>query len=273
MMATIAHAVTESGQSPIQSALRLHNRLFFVYMALILLVAAFTYLVWQSGNKLQGAVQSDALARIEEAKSVAAKADEHAKALEKDNWTLRSQVATLETNAANASKDLAGLQKAAADAKAAQQKVEIDLARQQERTATAEKNLLELQERVKLRRLSAEQRKKLIDFLHTPDAAAIPNGPITVSRLFMDETGAPFAGEIKEAFDAAGWPNGPVGKDTVPNGPMPIGIVVMFHSAESVPKHAGVIQHALIAAGLEPALGENPNIPEGVVEILVGIKP
>lgn len=73
--------------------------------------------------------------------------------------TLRGQVATLETNAANANKDLAGLQKAASDAKAAQQKVEIDLEKQKERTATAEKNLLELQERIKDRHLSAENRK------------------------------------------------------------------------------------------------------------------
>jgi hypothetical protein len=46
---------------------------------------------------------------------------------------------------------------AAADAKAAQQRVETDLAKQQERAATAEKDLLELKERIKPRRLTDKQ--------------------------------------------------------------------------------------------------------------------
>ncbi len=100
----------------------------------------------------------------------------HIAELDYANLTLRGQVATLETNAANANKDLAGLQKAASDAKAAQQKVEIDLEKQKERTATAEKNLLELQERIKDRHLSAENRKKLVALLK-----AGPTGEITIS--------------------------------------------------------------------------------------------
>jgi hypothetical protein len=64
---------------------------------------------------------------------------EHIAELDHANLTLRGQVATLETNAANASKDLAGLQKTALDAKAAQQRVETELAIQKERTANAEK--------------------------------------------------------------------------------------------------------------------------------------
>src|ERR1700687_6159644 len=57
---------------------------------------------------------------------------------------LRSQVATLEIAAGNTAKNLLVLQKAADDAKATQQRVETDLAKQQERAAKAERNLLEL---------------------------------------------------------------------------------------------------------------------------------
>jgi hypothetical protein len=37
--------------------------------------------------------------------------------------------------------------------------------------------------------------------------------------------------------------------------------VLVFHSTKAIPAHAGLFQHALIAAGLEPTLGENPNVP------------
>lgn len=75
---------------------------------------------------------------------------EHIADLDHANLTLRGQVATLETNAANANRDLAGLQKAASDAKATQQRVEIELAKQRERAANAEQALLELREKLNL---------------------------------------------------------------------------------------------------------------------------
>jgi hypothetical protein len=86
---------------------------------------------------------------------------EHIADLDHANLTLRGQVATLEMNAANANKDLAGLQKAASDAKAAQQKVETELAKQQERAANAERALLKLQEHNKPRHLAAEQQQNV----------------------------------------------------------------------------------------------------------------
>src|ERR1700688_748182 len=48
-------------------------------------------------------------------------------------------------------------EKSASEAKAAQQRVETNLAKQQERAATAEKDLLELKERIKPRRLTDKQ--------------------------------------------------------------------------------------------------------------------
>jgi hypothetical protein len=160
-----------------------------------------------------------------------------------------------------------GLEKDTADAKG-------EMAIQQTRAANAEASLLELQERVKLRHLAPERRKKLIDFLQTPTALAVPKGQIRVQRLIFDETAQPFALEIKEAFAEGGWPSDDIGRDTIPpGGKIPVGIVLIFHDAQHLPAHAGLIQHALLAGGLEPTLGENPNVPEGMVEIMVGIKP
>jgi hypothetical protein len=191
-------------------------------------------------------------ARIEENKGETAKANERAQKLEHANLTLRGEL-NRQTG------EIAVLQKAAADAKTAQ--------------AKAEKDLLELQERVKLRHLSAEQRKKLIDFLRAAAVAGAPKGPIQVSRQLLDETAQPFAEEIKEAFGSAGWTSNEVGRQFGGGGPTPVGLIIMIHSDTAIPAHAGVIQRALITAGLEPTLGQNPNVPEGMVEILIGVKP
>jgi hypothetical protein len=148
------------------------------------------------------------------------------------------------------------------------------LAEQQARAANAERALLELQERVRLRHLSDQQQRKLIDFLHTASAAAVPKGPIRIQRLIFDETAQPFALQIKDAFAAGGWPSDDVGRDMIPpGGTVPVGIVLIVHDSKNFPAHAGLIQHALIAADLKPKLAENPNLPEGMVEIVVGIKP
>jgi len=162
-MATVQSnlSANQSNTSPIELADRAQRRLFAAYVIILvasaLIVALLTYLVWRAGNKYQDAVRGEANARIAEAGNSAAqandsaqKANERAQKLESDNLTLRGQVATLETAAADAKKELveqqgrtASLEKDAADAKAAQQRVETTLAEQQERAADAERKLKE----------------------------------------------------------------------------------------------------------------------------------
>jgi hypothetical protein len=179
---------------------------------------------------------------------------------------LEEKAAKQQERASIAEAKLTGLEHDTAEAK-------TEMAKQQTRAAIAERSLLELRERAKIRHLSSDQRKKLIDFLATPAARAVPKGPITVNRLLMDESARPFAEELKEAFGAAGWLTGPVGQDFAGDAATPIGIVVIVHSEKSIPPHMQLMQNALIAAGFEPTLGQNLNIPEGIVEILVGVKP
>jgi hypothetical protein len=119
-----------SSEELIRASQGRHNRIFGVYVVLLALTVLGTYFVWNSGNKVQDAIQADANARIVEAGAKASTADERSKKLEGDNLTLGGQVATLQT--------------AASDAKIAQQKVEIELEQQRQKTAEAEKSLLEL---------------------------------------------------------------------------------------------------------------------------------
>ncbi len=177
-----------SVQSPaIQAATTTHKRIFFGYVMLLLITVGATYLVWRSGNRVQQAIQAEANARIEEARNDAATAKEQTQRLENDNLTLSSKVGTLQTEAANA--------------KAAQQQVEIELAKQQRRAATAERSLLQLRESLKARAISEQQREELTKLLRDG-----PKGPVEIFWIASDSDSYPLALQIEEILKASGWP-------------------------------------------------------------------
>jgi hypothetical protein len=128
MIMTTAPASNPSadlGKNAVVRASQQNRWLFIAYMVCIVGAAVLTYLLWNSGNSVQDAIVADANARIEEAKSTAAQANERAQNLEHDNLALQTE---LDTH----SGQVAGLQKEASDAKIAQQRVQVDLAKQQE---------------------------------------------------------------------------------------------------------------------------------------------
>jgi cell division protein FtsB len=120
--------------SAIDAATKRNSTLFTAYIAVLLftalVVAVFTWLTWDSGNKVQEAIRKDADARIQEAK-------QGVEQLKKDNLTLSSKLANLQDEAA----------------------------KQQERAAIAERALLELQEHNKPRLLTSDQRRQMTDHL------------------------------------------------------------------------------------------------------------
>lgn len=264
----------QSSNEVIQAAQRFHNRVFVGYVLLLLLTVFGTYWVWSSGNKVQDAVQADASARIEEAKKGAAiatqtasEANVRAGNLEHDNLILRSQVATLETDAAQAQKDVASLQKAAADAKAAQQKVEIELAKQQERAATAEKDLANLRRATEPRHFSPEQEATLIELL-----SGEPKGPVIIESLSGDEPMA-FAQQIDRILTAARWLEGRGKIDTFTiGGGGPVGAFINVRDANNVPPYATHIQQAFFTVGFQ-LIGEPAPNQQQPVKIFIGRRP
>lgn len=253
----------QSTLSPIDAAARNQTRVFVLYIVVVvigaLLTAGLTVWLWSATNRYQEAVKGDADARIEEAKAGAAKASETAKRLEHDNLVLRND---LNTEIGK----VAGLQKDAADAKAAQQKVETDLAKQQEKTANAERALLELQRRIEPRRISTEQRKRLVEMLSIG-----PKGAVTIACVLGDAEGCSFAQQIADVVNASGWPHTGVDQAVYTGNPVGFGIIV--RNAITAPPHAAVLQRAFFSVGIPLAGAERPEQPEGTVEILVGNKP
>jgi hypothetical protein len=120
--------------------------------------------------------------------------------LKVDLKTKDEKISSLDLDATKAKQDLASLQKAATDAKAAQQKVEIDLAKQREKTAGAEKALLELQASLADRNLTPPQRTSLTSLLKQwpgRDVDAIVWGGSAEVEII--------AGQILECLADAGW--------------------------------------------------------------------
>lgn len=196
---------------------------------------------------------------------MAADANERATNLEHDNLTLRGQVATLETNATNAEKGLAGLRKAAADAKAAQQRVETDLAKQQERAANAERALLAIQQHMKARRITPQQRERMLEIL-----AHMPKGRVSIAYVASDQDGQQFSNDIRETLSAAGWTIEGVAATFFPNNPVGFGVFV--RNVATAPPYSAFLIDAFTAVGIPVGFVEDAGMPQGEVRILVGLK-
>jgi hypothetical protein len=158
-------------QLPIEAVAKRNERIFALYIVVLvvtgLLVAFFTWLVWDAGNKVQDAIRDNANAKIAEAGKDAAEANERSKVLEQSNLRLQSTVA-----------------------------------QQQERAAAAEKELLQLKETLKDRVISDEQEQKLRQLL-----AGEPNGPVEVWWITSDKDSYPLALKIIDVLKKAGWTN------------------------------------------------------------------
>jgi hypothetical protein len=225
-------------------------------IAITLLVTfAFTVVVIKAGTRKDQLTGAEDLRKAEQIAN-----------LEHSNLTLRSQVATLEVSGAEARKDVAVLQKAAADAKASQQRVELDLAKQQEKTATAEHALLALQRRMEPRRISPEQRARLIEIL-----SHSPKGKVVIDCVLGDAEGQTFANDIEGVLKASGWEAGT--NQGVYSGGNPVGFGILVRNAATAPQYATILQKAFFAIGIPLAGAERPDLPEGTVQIVVGNKP
>jgi hypothetical protein len=250
--------VTQTSQAApdpaIRSAQTSQNRIFVVYVILILLGVLATIALWSSGNRLQGVIKSNADARIAEFGATAQKAIEHIEVLETDKLKLQN--------------DLAVLQAVAADAKTAQKNVEIALSKQQEKTAKAEKELADLKETVRPRKLTPKQEAALTALLRGD-----PKGPVMIDCVMGDGEGNAFATQISSILNAAGWPVEKGPNQAVYSGGDPTGFGIIVKSATTAPSFAGRLQQAFFSIGIPLAGAENSTLPEGKVQILVGHKP
>jgi hypothetical protein len=143
--------------------------------------------------------------------------------------------------------------------------VETNLEAQRERAATAERKLLELQQRVQPRRLLGSQRQRLVAALRE---SAI-KGHVHVTFPIGDGEAARFSADIQDVLRDAGWSTN---KNTA--GAMSgIGMGLRVRDVKRPPAHAGPLQRAFRSAGIEIEAESDPAAPEDMVHIFVLSKP
>lgn len=242
-------------------------------------------LLWISGNKLQDAIKRTGEARTEEAKrgaeearkqaadalrdagianEKAGNANERASKLERDNLQLRTDLENATAESRTKQAELA--------------KEQTKLASEQGKTAKAQraadeaqlalkKHLEEEIERRKPRQITLQQRARLVEIL-----SAGPKGSVDIECVLGDGEGLAFANQIDEVLKAAGWTTTGVSQGVfTPTNPAGAGILV--HSGRTAPPYAGALQHAFGSVGLPLGGLEQGQLPEGKVQILVGVKP
>jgi hypothetical protein len=210
---------------------------------------------------------------IADASKEAADANAKAKELEQNNLQLQGKIA-------EESGKVAGLQKSAADARAVQQRVETELAKQQERAANAERSLLELEERIKPRILTGDQRTILVDRLKQFD-----HGKVIISaELRAGGEGMEYADRLRDLFKyGAGWeieyPNSQV---EILNSTDVTAVGLIFFGRngtndESITPTLKAIGDAFTAAGVvfHPYMWTDPRTEDDLhhVRVVVGMKP
>lgn len=115
---------------------------------------------------------------------------------------LRTDLAMAQSGLADAQGGLAAAQEGLAAQQARAAKLELDASAQKERAANAERELLQLQERLKPRTISAETYKRLVGAL----TSSRTKGIVEVSCINGDAEGCGFASRFFAALKEGGWP-------------------------------------------------------------------
>jgi hypothetical protein len=197
---------TPGGQAAIDAATKRNGRVFAAYIVLLLvsalLIAYFTWLTWDSGNKLQDAIQGDATARIAEA--------------QKDNLTLQGQVAILQTDAATqqeraakAEASIALAEQHAAEANAKAEGFRLDIAKANDSAAQAQAQVAGATAEAAKANLELEKLKTPRTFALPPDTLSafqqFPGTEYTFSTVATDQESIDLLKQIDTALQGAGW--------------------------------------------------------------------
>lgn len=156
-----------------------------------------------------------------------------------------------------------------AEAKATQQRVEFDLAKQQERAANAEKDLLKLQAQMNPRTLTTEQITQLLSNLR-----ASPKGVVRVACVSgVSPEPCTFAKALARIFIEGGWTVTAINEDlyafTV------VGLHLAGHDDETTRLHGEILAKAIRSIGFPVKVRFDSEWIKSEPELVftVGLKP
>ena len=239
----------EATELGIESAITSNNRIFWIYVGVLVVGAILTVMLFKSGNRVQEAIKADADARLKSSEERIA-----ALTVEGDKAKERIAVLTVE-----AEKARAGITKGQADAARAIERtsmLELENAKQQlendqqrERTAKAEKDLLLMKEGLKPRHLTVEQLTSLLK-----DLSSGERGEIQIDFVSGNLEAENFALDIAKVLHATGWTVGKMGATTF-LGKTPVGVSMIVRDPETprVSSLVSAFEHIGISVPVKPS--------------------
>jgi hypothetical protein len=101
-----------------------------------------------------------------------------------------------------------------------------------------------------------------------------PDGPVAI-RFVRGATDEPagFARALADVIEEAGWTLGEADNSGPTVGEPPVGLLVRVSDRGDRPRRAAVLEDALNRAGLGARLERSPAVRDGLVELMVGIRP
>jgi hypothetical protein len=218
---------------------------------------------------LLNGISADARLRAANAESQVAEAKATAESAKVTAKGFESKIAESNARVKTAEARIASADASSNDAVARVAAAELQVAAQRERAAKAEKDLLEVQEKIKPRRITPEQRDQLVMFLSQP-----PRGKVDIMCVLGDGEGLAFAEEVGQVLKASGWEIGSGGVSQGAFAPSnPVGFGVLVHSSQSPPPRAISLIHAFRSVGLPLGGSEKKELDADAVQIIVGNKP
>lgn len=184
--------------------------------------------------------------------------DEAAKA-RKDTANLEIEAARLREQAA-----LAEFNSKAAEARASEANERSALA--SEGAARAEKELIEVQSRIKARYFTVSQRTRLLETLKP-----IPKGPMRITTNLGDGEAITFAYQLQKILHEAGWRDVHVTMGIYSGSVR--GLKMNVRDTHNPPPVVSRLAEAFEAIGVDVKGNIDPDLPEDAVGILIGWKP
>jgi len=143
----------------------------------------------------------------------------------------------------------------AAEAVKGTRSLELEVAHQRERAARAEKDLVEIQERIKPRSFTDAQRSLLIKALTKSS-----KGAVRIGIILGDGEALIFARQIKEILKASGWTDVHL-THSIYTG-TPVGLSVIVRDGNKPPMFAEALAEAFESTGVPVKREYNPELPQ-----------
>jgi len=219
---------------------------------------------------------ADATLEITKAKEETARLTTEAETARAERAEADRQIAIAKADAARAKEGIANAEAQAAAARVEVARLQAIVANAEQKRAEAERSLIELQERIKPRHLTAEQQTRAIDRL-----VNAPKGQLEIRCPVGNPEALSFGRELLELFRVSGWDV--VLNDRVIIVPAPVGLKLWIHSeqlasegiqvTQEAPIRASSILDAFAYARLSIEGQFNHDLPKGSLALIVGFKP